>query len=79
MGIEVDFQPIVVFPDREKVRDLEFKEAVETIREDAMRIRKDLSESEHYGDLSINGINSIEFCDGAINLCDFLLERFCNG
>ena len=72
----VDFQPVVTFPDREKVRDLGFKETVEKIREDAMRIRKELSESEHYGDLSINGVDSVEFCDGAINLCDFLLERF---
>lgn len=72
----VDFRPVVTFPDREKVRDLEFKETVEKIREDAARIRKELSESEHFGDLSINGVNSVEFCDGTINLCDFLLERF---
>jgi len=75
----INFQPIIVFPDREKVKDLELKETLETIKKDAMRIRKELSESKHYGDLAINGVESIEFCDGTINLCDFLLERFSGG
>lgn len=79
MSAMFDWQPVATFPDREKVRDLGFRETVETIRGDAVRIRKELSESEHYGDLSINGIDSIEFCDGTINLCDFLLGRFGDG